>query len=320
VESMLLPILVAAAVMLLIFAATRVVSALTDAEKRKLKSRLSAEIGVRPGDGERRAITVQRETNLLSSLLVRIDFFSKLDRMLVHAYPETSLTRFLSIAGAIGAVLLLITLLLSGSLVFGVIAGAIGLYIPFLVLGQKRSKRQKMLAEQLPEALDFLGRVLKAGHSLSTGIQMMGEELNQPLGGEFRRAYDQHSLGHPMEDCLKEMASRSSSTDFAFFITAVMIQRQTGGDLTEVLGKISGLVRQRINLQQHVVAKTAEGRFTGYILAGFPVLMFLIEYVMNPKDAGMLLNTTSGLALLGTAVGLQLTGLYLIRRITTVTV
>src|SRR5207237_3402322 len=136
-------------------------------------------------------------------------------------------------------------------------------------------------------------------HSLSTGLSMMGEELPQPLSGEFRRCYDQHSLGQPLDECMREMARRIESTDFAFFVTAVLIQRQTGGDLSEVLGNISEMIRQRIHLQQHVKAKTAEGRFTGYLLSAFPAVMFVIAYALNPDYAGVLIRTNTGLMLLG---------------------
>src|ERR1041385_7170764 len=104
-------------------------------------------------------------------------------------------------------------------------------------------------------------------------MQTIAEEMPEPISGEFRRCNDQHSLGQPLEECLKDMASRVGSTDFAFFVTAVLIQRTTGGDLSEVLGNISGMIRQRIRLQNHVKAKTAEGRFTGYILTAFPGVM-----------------------------------------------
>jgi len=148
----------------------------------------------------------------------------------------------------------------------------------------------------------------------------MGEELPQPIGKEFSRAYDQHSLGQPLEDCLKTAATRIESTDFAFFVTAVLIQRQTGGDLSEVLTNISGMIRQRIRLQQHVKAKTAEGRFTGYILVAFPAVMFFLAWSLNPAYAGVLLHTTKGMELLGTAFGLQMLGLICIRKLTTVKV
>jgi tight adherence protein B len=189
-----------------------------------------------------------------------------------------------------------------------------------MVVASRRNKRQRLLADQLPEALDFLSRILRAGHSFSTGLQMMGQELPHPLADEFARAYDQHSFGTSIDDALKDMATRVESTDFAFFVTAVLIQRQTGGDLSEVLDNISGMIRQRIRLQQHVKAKTAEGRFTGYILSAFPAVMFVISYMLNPDYASVLIKTNTGLMLLAGALALQLVGLYFIKKITTVTV
>ena len=115
---------------------------------------------------------------------------------------------------------------------------------------------------------------------------MMADELPKPISEEFRKVYDQHSLGQPLEESLKDMSSRVDSTDFSFFVTAVLIQRQTGGDLSEVLGNISRLVRSRMRLSQSVAAKTAEGRFTGYILICFPVVMFLICWYLNPELYG----------------------------------
>jgi tight adherence protein B len=210
--------------------------------------------------------------------------------------------------------------LLLFSWVFGILGGIFGLLLPFFILNSKRSRRQRMIADQLPETLDFLSRILKAGHSLTTGIQMVADELPMPLSGEFRRCYDQHSLGQPLEESFKEMASRIESPDFAFLITAILIQRQTGGDLSEVLGNISGMIRARIRLAQQVKSKTAEGRFTGYILVAFPAAMFLIMYGMNPEYTAIMYQTTKGLCLLGVAVGLQVMGLLAIRKITKIRV
>ena len=193
-------------------------------------------------------------------------------------------------------------------------------YLPFFLLSNKRSRRAKALNDQLPEALDFLSRALKAGHSLSTGLQMMADELPNPLAAEFRQCYDQHSLGQSLDDALKDTAGRIESTDFAFFVTAVLIQRQTGGDLSEVLRNISGMIRQRVRLHQQVRAKTAEGRFTGYIMVAFPIVMFFIASTLNPEYSQILLHTPTGLRMVGVAFGLQMAGLIAIRKITTVKV
>lgn len=320
-DSMFLPIVAASAVMLLVFTGWKVIAVLTDAERRKLKQRLSTEGRADIASTVQRNIVVQqRDASGVSGVLAQVKFFENLQKGLIHAYPEMSLGKFVAIMSGAGFFLFLITIAVANSLLVALVAGVIGAWIPCMVVGQKRNKRQRLLADQLPEALDFLSRILKAGHSLSTGLQMMSEELPKPLAQEFRVAYDQHSLGQSMEDCLKAMAVRIESTDFAFFVTATLIQRQTGGDLSEVLGNISGMIRQRIRLQQHVKAKTAEGRFTGYILTAFPAVMFVIAYVLNPEYAGVLVHTTTGLILLGVAFGLQLMGLFFIKKITTVVV
>jgi tight adherence protein B len=319
-EGMLLPIIAAVAVMLLVISAAQAIAGLTDPEKRKLKQRLSSEGRADVASAVQRNIMLQQDAGGVANVLTRWSFFARLNRILVQAYPEMTLSKFVSVAAGIGLVVFSVAILITQSALVAGVAGAIGIYVPCLWLGSKRSRRQKQLAEQLPEALDFLSRILRAGHSLSTGLQMMGEELPQPLAGEFRRAYDQHSLGSPMEDCLKDVAHRIESTDFAFFVTAVLIQRQTGGDLSEVLGNISGMIRQRIRLQQHVKAKTAEGRFTGYVLAAFPAVMFVILSMLKPDYGDVLLRTSTGQTFLGVAFALEMSGLYLIRKITTVTV
>jgi tight adherence protein B len=318
-DSTYIEILAALAVVMLIYGISQIVVGYADPEKRKLKMRLA---GIKTSDvASQQNIQFQHNDDAaLGMALSKFSFFENLNRVLAHAYPDMTLTRFVMIAASIGLAVFGLTFALTGSVIVGAVAGAIGIYAPCVWLSRKRSKRQRLLAEQLPEALDFLSRILKAGHSLSTGLQMMADELPQPLAGEFRRAYDQHSLGSPMDECLKETAKRIESTDFAFFVTAVLIQRQTGGDLSEVLNNISGMIRQRIRLQQHVKAKTAEGRFTGYILSAFPAVMFVVAYMLNPEYAGVLIKTSLGLTLLGTAFGLQMMGLYFIKKITTVVV
>jgi tight adherence protein B len=239
---------------------------------------------------------------------------------LLQAYPELSLAKFVGFVAGLSIFGFMLVTLLSGSLLVGAVTGALGAGFPFLMVSGKRNRRQKLLSEQIPESLDFLSRILKAGHSFSTGLSMMGDELPQPIAAEFRRAYERHSLGQNLEDALRDMASRIESSDFAFFVTAVLIQRQTGGDLSEVLNNISGMIRQRIRLQSHVKAKTAEGRFTGYILVAFPAVMFVLVSVMNPAYSKTLTGTSTGQKLLALAFFLQVLGLWMIRKLTTVRV
>jgi tight adherence protein B len=295
------------------------IMSLIHGERQRLQKRLTSEWRTADVDALlNRSIMMDSELQALPPFLARSAFFKKLNQKLLYAFPEAKLTRFLAISCSVAMLVFSGATLMTDSLMMGFFAGVGALYLPMLIVNSRRTRRQRGIAQQIPEALDFLTRVLKAGHSLSTGIQMMGDELPQPIGGEFRRCYGQHSLGQPLEACLRDMAQRIDSSDFAFFVTAVLIQRQTGGDLSEVLRNISAMVRARLRLQQHVKALTAEGRLTGYILFAFPAVLFVISYVMNPGYAGTLLTTDMGHKLLAAAVSMQFMGLFCIRKIVAV--
>jgi tight adherence protein B len=316
----LFPILVALCVAMFAWGVCALVLGVIKGDKRKLTERLSGTSGSTGAGATAASIVMQQQAKAMPAILARSAFMRAIHRQLVHAYPEASLVKFLGLSGGFAVCGALVFWTWMDSPWVALVAALAGAYLPYMTVMRKKNKRQRRLSEQLPEALDFLQRILRAGHSLSTGLSMMADELPQPLAGEFRRCYDEHSLGQPLEECLRDMVARIESTDFAFFVTAVLIQRQTGGDLSALLGNISGMIRQRIRLQQYVKAKTAEGRFTGYILVCFPVLMFFIASSMNPEYKKNLLGTSSGLTMLGIAAGLIVLGLVTIRKITTVRV
>ncbi len=314
------PILTASSVTMGVYAIAKLVPGLLGNEERKIKSRLAG--GVESQVQAELAKTIRRRTGLddVQGVLGEFEIFHQINRTLLQSAPKLTLQKFLYIVAgsAVGAMFLVF--LITAGLIVSLVAGILGGTVPFLVLMNKRNKRQRMLSDQLPDALDFMGRALRAGHSMATAFQMMSDELPDPIGGEFRRIFEQHSLGASLEDCLRTAVNRVESTDFAFFVTSALIQRQTGGDLSEVLNNITGMIRARVRLQQHVKAKTAEGRFTGYILAAFPAVMFVVSYCLNKEYAGRLLNDPTGMMMLGGALGLQLLGLFVIRKITTVQV
>ena len=319
-DTVFVPILIATAVAMFTLGVARVLRAFMDVGKRKLAVRLSTDVRFDPAAASAQAIRIQLESSALPPLLSRLGFLNVLHRHVTQAYPHTTLVRFVSLSASISLVAGAVMLLVTTSAIPAVLAATGAGYLPFFLVSMKRSRRLRALCDQIPEALDFLSRALKAGHSLSTGIQMMADELPMPLAAEFRQCYDAHSLGQSLDEALKDTAARVESTDFAFFVTAVLIQRQTGGDLSEVLKNISGMIRQRVRLQQQVKAKTAEGRFTGYIMVAFPVIMFFIASALNPEYGQILLHTTAGLKMLGFAAMLQVLGLLAIRKITTVKV
>lgn len=313
-------ILIAISIALIAWWTAQLAAELISGQRRHLKERLSDLSITDPGQARRNLMIVQMEASGISRRLAKYRLFQRIYKKLLYAWPGLSLVKFLCVCVAAGIIGFLISAVLLVSFAAGLLGGLAAMTVPFLMLNSRRSRRQRAICDQLPEALDFLSRILKAGHSFTTGIQMMAEELPAPLALEFRRAYDQHSLGQPIEEALKEMAGRIESQDFAFFVTAVLIQRQTGGDLSEVLGNISQMIRARVRLQQQVKAKTAEGRFTGYILVAFPAVMFCIMYAMNPGYCEIMFKTNQGLLMLGTAVLLEIVGLFVIRRIVTIRV
>jgi tight adherence protein B len=296
---------------------TQVVFGLLEVKKRRLQERLGAspETQYQQNYG---SITNAEPMPDLTGMLARSEAVRTFHGKLARAFPGVVLKKFLFMIAAFTAMAFALTLVGTKSFGAAVFCGFVAGALPFLIVSQKVAKHQKNIEDQLPEALDFLSRVLRAGHSLATGLQMAGEEIPEPLAGEFRRCYDQHSLGHPLDQAMKEMATRVGTPDFSFFVTAVLIQRTTGGDLAEVLTNIGNMVRARIRLKQHVKAITAQGRMVGYILLVLPVIFFFVLYGINPKYARVLLDTPEGSWVLMIALSFQALGLISIKKIVSV--
>jgi tight adherence protein B len=316
-----LPILVAVTVILLIWGIYQVLGGLSD-EKKRIQERLNNEGGTTEGFDPATLTVVRRVQKIggVSGSLAHLPFLGGMAQKIAQVWPRFSLAKFVFVILGMAILGFMVMGVATSSYLLGGLGAVVLGVAPILVLNSAVNRRQKNFNDQLPEALDFLSRILRAGHSLSTGLQMMADELPQPLSAEFRRCYDAHSVGQSLEESLKDTAIRVDNPDFGFFVTAILIQRQTGGDLSEVLTNISDMIRQRIRLQQHVKAKTAEGRFTGYILVVFPVILFFVSYYLNPKYASVLLHTTTGIELLCLAGAMLALGTWAIQKITTIKV
>ena len=191
--------------------------------------------------------------------------------------------------------------------------GVAVLLLPLMYINMRRKKRMVNLTNQLPDVFELMSQALRAGHSLGGAIQLVQEQLPPPIATEFALVYQEQNLGMKIEDALLEMADRVDSLDVRFFVTAVLIQRQTGGDLAEVLDKIGSLIRQRIELQGMVRGLTAEGRLSGWVLFALPILVFVATLALNPTYAGGMINDPAGKIMLMVAGGMQLMGLAMIR-------
>ncbi|SIO62629.1 tight adherence protein B [Singulisphaera sp. GP187] len=191
---------------------------------------------------------------------------------------------------------------------------------PFLWLVHRKQRRIKLFLEAMPEAVELIGRGLRAGHSLASALHLVSEEMTGPVADEFGRVFDEQNLGIPLEVTLRGLADRVPSVDVRFFVIAVVIQRATGGDLAEVLDKIGKLIRQRFELFGHVRSLTAEGRLSGIVLLALPPGLLAFLSVSNYDYVSVLYTTPLGTKMLAITAALQLLGALMIKKIVAIKV
>ena len=200
------------------------------------------------------------------------------------------------------------------------VLGIMAAFLPLMWLMWRRKRRLRAFAAQLPDALEMLSRALRAGQSLGAGFNMVAGEVGPPISKEFGRVFEEQNLGIPLEESLDAMTERIPNLDLKFFATAVILQRQTGGDLAEILDKIGSLIRQRFQIWGQVQALTGEGRLSGIVLMALPVLLFLAVYYLNPDYVMTLFTDPMGKKMLAGAVFLQVLGALTIRKIVNIKV
>jgi tight adherence protein B len=196
-----------------------------------------------------------------------------------------------------------------------VIGGAAGFAMPFLYVKVKRTRRLHAFEENFPEALDLISRALKAGHAFATGLKMVADEMPEPIGPEFRKTFDEQNFGLPLKDALANLTERIPLLDVRFFSTAVLIQRETGGNLSEILENLSHVVRERFKILRQVRVYTAHGRLTGYVLLGLPAFLAIALFFINPEHMELLFKERMGhIMLIGAAV-MQFVGYIWIKQV-----
>jgi tight adherence protein B len=180
---------------------------------------------------------------------------------------------------------------------------------------RKRTKRLNAFEEFLPESIDLVGRALRAGHPLSAGFKMAADDGPEPVAGEFRRVFEEQRFGLPLQDSLLGMADRINLVDVRILVTAILIQREVGGNLAEILDNLAAVVRARFTIRRQVRVYTAQGRMTGYLLSALPFIIFSILYALNAKYMSILFTDPVGQVLIAVALSMQLFGFFWIRKI-----
>jgi len=288
------------------------------AAAQRVARRLQLMSGTQGRSGERISILKQRRYSrqeFLDRLLHRIETAHRIDRLLLQSGMRWTVGQFLfatCAAGAAGAFLALrwpLPLLVRVAICLACAA------VPLLHVRRARVRRLLRIEEQLPDAADFIARALRAGHAFSNVLQIVGNELAEPLSGEFRIAREEINYGVPMGEALLGMAARIPLTDLRYLIIAVLIQRETGGNLAEILGNISHIIRARLKLAAQVRVLSAEGRMSAWILGLLPFVVGGMLVLVNPDYVSMLWLDPTGVKLLWVAGAMLAVGVVWIRRV-----
>jgi tight adherence protein B len=300
----------------LFFAVTKLPGYLT---QRKLNARLdevTAAVAEGPADGEQ--LVKDRHVGPLPGL----DRFaagtmrgSRLATWVEQSGVQLSISALLIIACLSGALFGLVTAAALRLTVGWVAGGILGFSIPFIFLRIKRTRRMRAFEEAFPEALDLVSRALKAGHAFATGIKMVADEMPEPIGPEFRKTFEEQNFGLPLKDALTNLTLRIPLLDVRFFSTAVLIQRETGGNLSEILENLAHVVRERFKILRQVRVYTAHGRLTGYVLLALPAFLAIALAFINPEHMQLLFTEHLGHMMLGATVIMQTIGYFWIRQV-----
>jgi tight adherence protein B len=254
----------------------------------------------------------------LEQLFKSLNIVRKAEDMIQQAgvsWTTTRLFRTMAVMGLPGMLVGLFFPVVLNAPVTCFVLGAAGAYLPYLYVRRTRNKRMAKLEEQLPDAMDFLSRSMRAGHAFTISIGMVGEDLPDPLGQEFRTLFNEQNLGASINSAFSNLTRRVPLLDMRFFSSAVLLQRQTGGNLSEILGQLSEVIRERFRLKGHVKAVSAHGRMTAGILTALPVLTAIALLLVAPGYLQGMFSDPDGQKLVVGAVAAQVIGNLIIRKI-----
>ena len=240
---------------------------------------------------------------------------SNLERWLQQTGTAMTISAVILFTLTFGALAAFATFMFTHLLWAAMVAFVLGLGIQPLILKQKRSARIYRFEEHFPEALDLLSRAVRAGHAFSAGMKMVADELEDPVGPEFRKAFDEQNYGLPLKESLNGLAERMPLLDVKFFATAVLIQRETGGNLAEILDNLANVVRERFKIRRQVRVHTAHGRFTGYVLMALPAFLAVALMFINPEHMNLLFEERIGQLMILACIVMQAIGFIWIKQI-----
>jgi len=255
------------------------------------------------------------EVPLLNRLLSRVKIAATIDRRLRQADMKMPVGTFLLISLALFFVGVVAGRILHWPTILSVVVGVALLTIPNIVVNIKRRRRLKRFMNHFPEALEMFARSLRAGHSFTGAIQLVAQEMPDPIGPEFSKVFEEQNLGIPLRQALIGMTDRVDILDVKFFVTAILIQRETGGNLAEIIDKIAYVIRERFRIHGQLKIFTAQARMSGIILSLLPIGVAVVLWIMNPEYLKPLWFEKTGRILIAVAVTMQIFGMLAIRKI-----
>lgn len=288
------------------------------AQARILRDRLSAT--QQPSAQTEPAAALLRDEMLsripaFDTLLRRSERVSELQKMLGQGEVNVRAGNFLMLCAVSAVIFAILLSIAGGNIIFGWAGAVLGFFIPYAYASHRRAKRFQRFEEKFPEAIDTLARAVRAGHAFTTAIEMISNEVSEPVASEFRQLYEEQKFGLPVRDALLNLADRIPLVDVKFFVTAVMLQRETGGNLAEILDNLSYVIRERFKILRQVRVHTAQGRLTMVLLMALPPTIVVIMLTLNPAFIRPLFMDPVGHILIVAGITLQTVGYFFIRRI-----
>lgn len=286
-------------------------------EAKRIERRLQA---LSAGSGRVEELTILKkrllsETPTMDRLLMQIPRVHVLDRILVQSDVKMNVAGFLGITLLCTVVVLMLCIIFALPLLLLVMFTFLGAALPLLYVTNKRQKRINAIEQQLPDTLDMMARALRAGHALPGSIKMAGEEMPEPIAGEFRTTFDELNYGVPLQDALTNMAARIPVEDLRYFVISVLIQRETGGNLAELLDSISALIRARFKLLGTIRVLSAEGKLSAWILTLLPFVLAGVISFIHPTFIGILWTDPAGRQMIAGALVIMILGIFWMWRI-----
>ena len=292
-------------------------------QAKKIETRLRVLSASSDASAQAQLLRQRMLSNLpvLARILLRVPRVHQIDRMILQADLSWTVSRLLLSCLALGlAGYVTCAMLLHQGPLVGVVAGALLMVAPLAYVQRRRHKRMRKLEQQLPDALDLLARALRAGHSFGAGLQMIGQEMAEPIASEIRFVHDEMNFGVSLEQSLTNLSVRVPITDLRYFVVAVLIQRESGGNLTEVLGNLSQLIRQRLKLYWRIRILSAEERLSAWVLGVMPFALAGLMNLFNPAFMAPLWTDPMGISIVRTMLLMMVFGILVLRKITRIRV